>query len=103
MTCADCFDYNDAHNFRFTKVAPVYVGGRKIEAMDGKADEQKPDPGLAVEQELRQMNDDWVEAFVKRDTATLAELMADDFVFISPLDGDGKLQFLGDLESGDLT
>ena len=71
--------------------------------MEGKADDPTSDPGLEVEQELRQMNDDWVEAFVKRDTATLDQLMADDFVFISPLDGDGKQQFLGDLESGDLT
>jgi ketosteroid isomerase-like protein len=61
------------------------------------------DSGIEVEQELRQMNDDWVEAFVNRDTATLARIMADDFVFISPLDGDGKQQFLGDLESGDLS
>jgi ketosteroid isomerase-like protein len=61
------------------------------------------DSGLEVEQELRQMNDDWVEAFVSRDTSTLAKIMADDFVFISPLDGDGKQQFLGDIESGDLS
>lgn len=71
--------------------------------MEGNADDPKYDSSLAVEQELRQLNDDWVEAFVKRDTATLAKIMADDFVFISPLDGDGKQQFLGDIESGDLT
>jgi ketosteroid isomerase-like protein len=71
--------------------------------MEGEADNQKPVSSLEVEQELRQLNDDWVEAFVKRDTARLGQIMADDFVFVSPLDGDGKQQFLGDIESGDLT
>ncbi len=56
-----------------------------------------------VEQKLRQMNEEWVKAFVERDAATLDRIMADDFFFTYPLEGDDKEQFIGDLVSGDLT
>ena len=57
---------------------------------------------LEAEQELRQLNDEWVKALVRRDTDTLGQIMADDFVSAYPLEGDDKAQFVGDVVSGDL-
>ncbi len=57
---------------------------------------------IETEQELRQLNDEWVKALVRRDAATLERIMADDFVFAYPLEGDDKAQFLDDVLSGDL-
>jgi ketosteroid isomerase-like protein len=55
-----------------------------------------------TEQELRQMNDDWVKALVRADSAALERIMADDFFFAYPLEGDDKAQFIGDVVSGDV-
>ena len=55
-----------------------------------------------IEQELRQMNDDWVKALVRADRATLDRIMADDFFFAYPMEGDDKAQFIGDLVSGEI-
>jgi ketosteroid isomerase-like protein len=57
---------------------------------------------VAVEQRLRQMNDEWVKALVRADATTLDRIMAEDFVFSYPLEGDDKAQFIGDVTSGDL-
>jgi ketosteroid isomerase-like protein len=57
---------------------------------------------LVVEQRLRQMNDDWVKALVRGDAPTLERIMAEDFVFSYPLEGDDKAQFIGDVTSGEL-
>lgn len=57
---------------------------------------------LRVEQLLRQMNDEWVKAMVRADAATLDRVMAEDFVFSYPLEGDDKDQFITDITSGDL-
>ena len=57
---------------------------------------------IEIEQELRQLNDEWVKALVRRDANTLNRIMADDFVFAYPLEGDDKAQFLDDILSGDL-
>jgi ketosteroid isomerase-like protein len=57
---------------------------------------------IEIEQQLRQMNDEWVKALVRRDSATLDRIMADDFVFTYPLEGDDKVQFINDVVSGDL-
>jgi len=57
---------------------------------------------IEIEQQLRQMNDEWVKALVRRDADTLTRIMADDFVFTYPLDGDDRDQFLADIVSGDL-
>ena len=61
-----------------------------------------PKTSLEVEQHLRQMNDEWVKALVRGDGPTLARIMADDFVFSYPLEGDDKDQFIADVTSGDL-
>jgi len=65
---------------------------------------QLPQPSSKVEaeQELRQLNDEWVKALVRRDSDTLGEIMAEDFVSAYPLEGDDKLQFISDVVSGDL-
>jgi len=62
-----------------------------------------PDNTFAIEQHLRHMNEEWVKALSTRDGATLDRLMADDFVFSYPLEGDDKGQFIADCVSGDLT
>ena len=57
---------------------------------------------IESEQLLRQMNDDWVKAIVRRDAETLERVMAEDFVFTYPLEGDDRAQFISDVLSGDL-
>jgi len=61
-----------------------------------------PQSHIEVEQTLRQMNDEWVKALIRRDAATLDRIMADDFVFLYPMEGDDKRQFIDDLVQGDL-
>ena len=55
---------------------------------------------LAVEQYLRQTNDEWVKALVRGDGGTLNRIMADDFFFAYPMEGDDKFQFIEDVTSG---
>jgi ketosteroid isomerase-like protein len=57
---------------------------------------------VETEQLLRQMNDEWVKALVRRDEATLERLMSEDFFFTYPLEGDDRTQFISDVTSGDL-
>jgi ketosteroid isomerase-like protein len=57
---------------------------------------------IEVEQQLRQLNDEWVKAIVRGDGETLNRIMADDFIFTYPLEGDDKAQFITDVTSGDL-
>src|SRR5918996_1594466 len=66
------------------------------------AGEQQAHSKLEIEQELRQMNDEWVKALVRRDGETLNRIMADSFFFAYPLEGDDKAQFINDVVSGDL-
>jgi ketosteroid isomerase-like protein len=57
---------------------------------------------VETEQLLRQMNDEWVKALVRRDVETLHRIMAEDFFFTYPLEGDDRAQFISDVTSGDL-
>jgi ketosteroid isomerase-like protein len=57
---------------------------------------------IESEQQLRQMNDEWVKALVRADGVTLDRIMADDFLFAYPMEGDDKAQFIGDVVSGDV-
>ncbi|HVS21585.1 MAG TPA: nuclear transport factor 2 family protein [Pyrinomonadaceae bacterium] len=57
---------------------------------------------IEVEQHLRQLNDEWVKALVRGDGETLERIMADDFLFTYPLEGDDKAQFIADVTAGDL-
>lgn len=57
---------------------------------------------IEIEQQIRQLNDDWVKAMMRGDAQTLNRVMADDFYFTYPLEGDDKAQFIADVTSGDL-
>ena len=57
---------------------------------------------IEVEQHIRQLNDEWVKAIVRADAEALDRIMADDFYFTYPLEGDDKAQFIADITSGDL-
>lgn len=59
-------------------------------------------PQIEIEQHLRQMNDEWLKALVRADGDTLDRIMADDFFFAYPMEGDDKSQFIGDVISGDI-
>jgi ketosteroid isomerase-like protein len=60
----------------------------------------EPASKIETEQLLRQMNDEWVKALVRGDVETLDDIMADDFFFAYPLEGDDKSQFISDVSSG---
>jgi len=68
--------------------------------MNGSAQAQATH--IEIEQLLRQMNDEWVKALVRRDGETLNRIMANDFIFTYPLEGDDRDQFVGDVVSGEL-
>ncbi|HEY3102917.1 MAG TPA: nuclear transport factor 2 family protein [Pyrinomonadaceae bacterium] len=55
-----------------------------------------------IERHLRHMNEEWVKAMTNGDGPTLDRIMAEDFVFSYPLEGDDKAQFIADCVSGDL-
>lgn len=57
---------------------------------------------IEIETHLRQLNDEWVKAVMRADAGTLDRIMADDFYFTYPLEGDDKAQFIADVTSGDL-
>ena len=57
---------------------------------------------IQTEQLLRQMNDEFVKALVRRDAETLQRIMAEDFFFAYPLEGDDRTQFISDITGGDL-
>jgi ketosteroid isomerase-like protein len=66
------------------------------------ADEDRqaaPDPQL---EQLRRANDDWAEALAQRDKTALDRIMADDFTFAYPFEGDDKWQFIADVVAGDV-
>jgi len=51
---------------------------------------------------LRQLTDDWAKALVRGDGEALGLIMADDFYFAYPFEGDGKEQFIDDVTSADI-
>ena len=63
---------------------------------------EDPKTPVEIEQHLRQMHDEWVKAIVRGDGPALDRIMAEDFVFSYPLEGDDKAQFIADITSGDL-
>jgi len=80
---------------------------RRVEMKGTEVMAEEPDKqrvlDLQKSKAVRQLNDEWVKAFVARDAATLNRIMADDFIFTYPLEGDDKRQFIADVESGELT
>ena len=63
-------------------------------------DDRRVSDQQQVVQLIRQMNEEWVQAFLEGDAATLDRIMAEDFAFTYPLEGDDKTQFISDLISG---
>ena len=66
---------------------------------------------VEIEQHLRQLNDEWVAfmdnqdqpiPLMRGDVETLSRIMADDFIFAYPLDGDDKAQFIADVTAREL-
>lgn len=70
--------------------------------MAGQAKSENSPPTIQGEQQLRRINEEWVEALVHSDTTTLNRLMDEGCVFSYALDGDDKAQFIADIEAGDL-
>jgi ketosteroid isomerase-like protein len=66
------------------------------------SDSESQSTKFEVEQQLRQMHDEWVKAMVRGDGETLKRIMAEDFFFAYPLEGDDRDQFISDVTSGDL-
>ena len=66
------------------------------------ATQHSPRSPIEIEQHVRQLNDEWVKAIVRADADTLDRILADDFCFTYPLEGDDKSQFIADVTSGDL-
>lgn len=57
---------------------------------------------IEIEQYLRQLNDDWVKAMMRANADELDRIMADDFYFTYPLEGDDKASVISDITSGEL-
>src|SRR4029078_1837178 len=70
--------------------------------MEGDDEQASAVPDIESEQIVRRLDNEWVAAFLRRDIQALGLIMASDFVFIYPFDGDGKDRFIADVTSGDL-
>jgi hypothetical protein len=57
---------------------------------------------VEARKKLAEINDLWVGALIRSDTAVLSRLMAEDCIFSYALDGDDRAQFISDIEAGDL-
>jgi hypothetical protein len=67
------------------------------------SDEPTSQPSkIENERLLRQLTDDWAKALVRGDGEALGLIMADDFYFAYPFEGDGKEQFIDDVTSADI-
>ena len=70
--------------------------------MAEKKAEAKSNSAEQVEQALMKMERNWTDAALKKDTATLDKILADDWVGLGPAGSLTKAQLLADLKSGDL-
>jgi ketosteroid isomerase-like protein len=70
--------------------------------MEPATDASSSQSPIEIEQHIRQLNDEWVKAIVRADSEALDHIMADDFYFTYPLEGDDKAQFIADITSGNL-
>jgi hypothetical protein len=66
------------------------------------SDESSPASKIETEQLLRQLTDEWAKALVRGDGDSLGLIMADDFYFAYPFEGDGKEEFIDDVTSAEI-
>lgn len=64
--------------------------------------DQESTSTLQTEQDIRRINEEWIQGLIRGDTVTLDRFMAEGCLFTYALDGDDKAQFIADIESGDL-
>jgi hypothetical protein len=65
-------------------------------------DESSQPSKIETEQLLREMTDEWAKALVRGDGGALSRIMAEDFFFAYPFEGDDKEQFIDDVTSGEV-
>jgi len=65
-------------------------------------DESSQPSKIETEQLLREMTDEWAKALVRGDGGALGRIMAEDFFFAYPFEGDDKEQFIDDITSGEV-
>jgi len=70
--------------------------------MEDPAEDRGQSPAVEAKRKIREINHQWVEALVSRNTLLLNKLMAEDCIFSYALDGDDRAQFISDIDSGDL-
>jgi len=70
--------------------------------MERSGESRGPGTAVRAKQTLIEINHEWVEALISRNTGLLKTLMAEDCIFSYALDGDDRAQFISDIESGDL-
>lgn len=68
-------------------------------ALGQMADKQAKTKG-SVEQTVTQLERDWYEATIKKDTATIDKIVADDWVVQTPYGASTKAETIADLKSG---
>lgn len=70
--------------------------------MTDEIESDNPHPTINDEQEIRHINERWLEALESGDTATLNALMDEGCIFSYSLEGDDRAQFIADIDAGEL-
>ena len=65
-------------------------------------DESSQPSKIQTEQLLREMTDEWAKALLRSDGGALSRIMAEDFFFAYPFEGDDKEQFIDAVTSGEV-
>lgn len=88
---------------RILAVAMLVVAAASLALgqMDDKKGKTKAGGKASVEQALMQMEHDWTDAVLKKDTAALDKILGDDWVGQGPTGIATKAQVLAELKSGD--
>ncbi len=83
---------------RLLFVSTLAIAAVLVSALPGSADAKDT---AKDEKELLQIERDWAQAAVKNDTATMAKLLGDDYIWQGPAGAATKAEMLADLKSGD--
>lgn len=83
-------------------LSPVASGQKKATSV--KQNKANPTPSSRVQEQLKKLEEDWAEAFVKRDAAALGRILADDYYIIDSNGTVGdKASTIKDITSGEFT